>query len=118
MTLTKTHWYGIIAGALVLAMGFAGVNIYNARKAEKEKAMIFQLKQLRTAVQIFEMTQKAKPGELTAAMVVSVGGKGVPIQWTMTKDSKGAPLDPFGKPYQYDKKTGWVSSGSKGYESW
>lgn len=118
MTLTKTHWYGIIAGAMVLAMGFAGVNIYNARKAEKEQAMIYQLKQLRTAVQIFEMTQKAKPGDLPAAMVISVEGKGVPVQWTMAKDSKGVPLDPFGKPYQYNKSTGWVSSATQGYESW
>lgn len=118
MTLTKTHWYGILIGVIILAAGLAGVNIYKAGKAEKERAMIYQLNQLRSAVQIFEMSQKSKPADLSAAMAISVGGKAVPIEWNMSKDSKGTPLDPFGRPYQYDKKSGWVSSTSQGYENW
>ncbi len=118
MTLTKQHWYGIILAAIVVALGFAAFNIQAARKAEKEQAMIYQLKQLREAVELYEKVQKAKPAELKAAMVVTINGKVVPIQWTFQKDASGNPLDPFGVPYQFDKKSGWVKSGSKGYESW
>ena len=27
-------------------------------------------------------------------------------------------IDPFGKPYSYNPKKGWVSSASEGYERW
>lgn len=118
MTLSKKSWYGIIAVAVVVALGIAGFNIRAAQKAENEQAMIFQLKQLREAVQIYVKTQKALPPDLKAAMVVSIGGKVVPIQWSFQKDASGNPVDPFGAAYQYDKKTGQVLSSSKGYESW
>lgn len=35
-----------------------------------------------------------------------------------TLDQEGYPIDPFGKRYRYDPKTGDVISGTKGYESW
>lgn len=118
MTLNKKNWYSIIAVAVVVALGLAGFNIHRAQKAEDEQAMIFQLKQLREAVQIFVKTQKTLPPELKSVLVVSVGGKAVPIQWSFQKDASGNPVDPFGMAYQYDKKTGRVLSSSQGYESW
>ncbi|PIR21182.1 MAG: hypothetical protein COV45_00110 [Deltaproteobacteria bacterium CG11_big_fil_rev_8_21_14_0_20_47_16] len=118
MTLSKQNWYSIIVAAIVVAVGFAGFNIHAARKAEKEQAMIYQLKQLREAVQLYEMVQKAKPIDLKAAMVVTIDGKVVPIQWAFEKDASGNPLDPFGAPYRFDTKSGWVKSGTAGYESW
>lgn len=35
-----------------------------------------------------------------------------------TMDAEGDLLDPFGNRYQYNIKTGKVSSGTKGYETW
>ncbi len=118
MALSKNNWYGVILAAVVVALGIAGFNINTAQKAEKEQAMIFQLKQLREAVQIYAKTQKIMPPELKAALVVAVDGKAVPIQWSFQKDAAGNPVDPFGAAYQLDKKTGWVKSGTQGYESW
>lgn len=118
MTLTKQNWYGIIAVVVILALGLAGFNIRAARKAENERAMIYQLKQLREAVQIYVKTQKVMPQDLKAVLVVSINGKAVPIQWSFQKDASGNPEDPFGVAYQYDKKTGRVVSASNGYESW
>jgi hypothetical protein len=99
-------------------LGIAGFNIRAAQKAEKEQAMIFQLKQLREAVQIYTKAQKIMPPELKAALVVTVDGKAVPIQWSFQKTAAGDPVDPFGTPYQFERKTGWVKSGTQGYESW
>lgn len=118
MTLSKQHWYGIIAATIVVALGITGFRIQTEQKSEKEQAMIFQLKQLREAVSLYEVTHKAKPAELKAAMVVTIDGKAVPIQWSVKKDGTGNPVDPFGMPYQFDKKSGWVTSRTAGYESW
>lgn len=118
MTLSKQHWYGIIVAAIVVALGISGFRIMGAQKLEKEQAMIFQLKQLREAVKLYEVTHKTKPADLKAAMVVTIDGKVVPIQWPIQKDGTGNPVDPFGTPYQFDKKSGWVTSRSAGYESW
>ena len=35
-----------------------------------------------------------------------------------TLDKDGYPMDPFGNRYRYDPRTGDVTSGTKGYESW
>lgn len=118
MALSKNNWYGIIVAAIVVAFGIAGYQIRTAQKAENERAMIFQLSQLREAVQIYAKNQKTMPPDLKSVMVVTMGGKVVPIQWPFQKDAAGSPMDPFGAPYQLDKKTGWVKSGTPGYESW
>lgn len=36
----------------------------------------------------------------------------------VTTDSEGYPLDPFGNRYWYDPRSGKVSSGTSGYETW
>lgn len=33
-------------------------------------------------------------------------------------DSKGRIMDPFGNPYIFDARSGWVSSQTRGYEFW
>jgi hypothetical protein len=116
MTLTKKHWYGILAAGVALALGLAGWNIAQARKAEKEQAMIFQLKQLRAAAQIYAKLQKTNAPDLIS--IVTVKSPGPPIQLRIDRDAKGQPIDPFGNAYQYDKAKGWVQSGTTGYESW
>lgn len=118
MTLSKQHWYGILLAVIVVALGIAGFRIQAAQKIEKEQAMIFELKQLREAVQLYEVVNKTRPSELKAAMIVTVNGKAVPIQWSVKKDGTGNPVDPFGAPYQFDQKSGWVTSRTAGYESW
>lgn len=118
MTISRKQWYIVIIVAVAAALGIAGYNIQTAKKAANEQAMIYQLKQLRTAVQIYEKMQKSLPSELKTVMTVTVNGKAVPIQWTLQKDTAGNLVDPFGGLYQYDKKSGWVKSGTQGYESW
>lgn len=118
MTFSKKTWYGIIGATVVVAFLLTGFNIRGEQKAQKEYAMIYQLKQLREAVQIYQITNKSLPPELKAALVVSRDGKAVPIQWSFKKDSAGNPVDPFGTPYAFNGKSGWVSSKTHGYESW
>lgn len=118
MTFSKKTWYGIICATVVVLFLITGMNIRGEQKAQKEYSMIYQLKQLRDAVQIYRVTNKALPPELKASLVVTKDGKVVPIQWAFKKDATGNPVDPFGAPYVFNAKNGWVSSKTPGYESW
>lgn len=118
MTFSKKTWYGIICATVVALFLITGYHFRLAQKAEREQAMIYQLSQLREAVQIYLLSHKAMPTELKAALVVTKDGKVVPIQWSFEKDAAGNPVDPFGAPYAFNSKKGWVSSKTQGYESW
>lgn len=118
MTLSKNTWYGIIVATIVAAALITTYHARVAQKAEKEQAMVYQLSQLREAVQLYLTTHKALPKELKEALVVSRDGKAVTMQWGFEKDTSGNPVDPFGTPYAFNGKNGWVSSRSQGYESW
>lgn len=118
MTFSKKTWYGIILAAVVAAFLVTGYHVRVAQKAEKERAMIYQLSQLREAVQLYLTTHKAMPTELKSALAIARDGKAVAIQWGFQKDAAGNPVDPFGVPYAFNGKNGWVSSRTQGYESW
>lgn len=118
MTFSKQTWYGIILATIVAAVLMTGYHVRVAQKAEKEQAMIYQLSQLREAVQLYLVSHKALPTELKSALVVTRDGKAVPIEWSFQKDAAGNPVDPFGAPYAFNSKKGWVSSKTQGYEAW
>ena len=79
--------------------------------------MIFELKQLRTMTEIYMKIYKVKASDLLTAMEAKYQF-GQPVEWKMSRDAAGNPLDPFGNRYQYDKDSGWVYSITKGYEKW
>lgn len=114
--MTRKKWYMVIGLAVVIAVGMTAVSIQSARKSEKEQQLIFQLKQLRSAVQIYAKIRGNKPPDLSTAMEAKYKF-GQPIQWKMERDAKGNPIDPFGNRYRYGP-TGWVQSSTPGYETW
>lgn len=100
-------------------------------RALNETALTVELANLRTAV-IFYSTMKGRlPGslsELVKEKVVAtkrdIRGREYDIVIagsyveSMEVDPSGRPLDPFGSPYDFDPRTGRVSSTTRGYETW
>lgn len=114
--MTRKKWYMVIVTAIVLAFAITGLSIHFSRKSEKEQAMIFELRQLRSAVEIYVKIHREKPPDLPTALDAEY-----PFQtpkWSMGRNAAGMPLGPFGNLYRYNSQSGWVSSTTKGYEQW
>jgi len=115
--MTRRKWYTAIVLAVVASFGITLLAAQSAKKAENERAMLFELKQLRTAVQLHLNNNKQLPQDLSAALSSNYNTSH-PIEWSFTRNEQGVPVDPFGATYQYNPQTGWVASSTPGYESW
>ena len=117
-SMKRKKWYFVVITAVVAALCVQGIFIHFARQAERERALIYQLQQLRTAVVLYMKANQEKPADLVSAIETEYRF-GQPIDWSFKLDSVGNPVDPFGNLYQYDSGTGWVSSGTESYQnSW
>ncbi len=112
----RKHWYIIIISVVIVATVAAIINRHLAQRAEREQALIFELKQLRIAVQLYLRMQKKWPADLATALDTKHAVHSP--NWSMQRDASGKPVDPFGNPYVYDPKSGWLHSTTKGYGSW
>jgi len=117
----KFEWV-IIAVVLVAAIVVA-FGIYTKRdNLGKSKLLISELEGLRSAVQMYKTMNKANPPSLTALTKLNYsfepGQAGKPYLNSSNITEKGDVLDPFGNPYKYDNRTGWIVSTSKGFEKW
>ena len=115
--MTRKKWYTLIVAAVILSFGITAAVAQSAKKAEKEQTLVFQLKQLRTSVQIYVKVNKQTPADLLSAMEAKYDF-GQPLHWPFDKNENGEPVDSFGNLYAYDSETAWVSSQTKGYEGW
>lgn len=101
----------------VLVVGFTWNNVRKTARTEKEKQLVYQLKQLRMGVEIFKKMNGQNPADLTTALDYKFKA-GSTVQWSVKKDEQGRLVDPFEIPYQYDATTGAVKSGLPTYEKW
>ena len=115
--MTRKGWYTVVAIVVLAVLGVTSVAIHLAGKRENERAMIYQLQQLRYAVQIFVKVHRKTPPTWAAAMDAQYNF-GQPFRWKFKRDATGSPIDPFGTPYDYDPKSGWISSRTEDYEEW
>ncbi|MDO8493728.1 MAG: hypothetical protein Q7S68_00115, partial [Deltaproteobacteria bacterium] len=106
----------VIGVALVMAGIFTAYSIHSQKNLMKEQAMIFELKQLRMAVEFYSKSTGQNPPDLRAALQKLQDFKNVRL--TMLNVETGEPKDPFGTPYRYVPSAGWVRSGTAGYEGW
>ena len=108
----------VLVAAIVVAFG-----IYTKRdNLSKSKMLISDLENIRSAVQMYKTMNKANPPSLTALTKLNYsfepGQAGKPYLESKALNEKGNIVDPFGNPYKYDSKTGWVVSETKGFEKW
>jgi len=106
----------VVGLTVVLAAG-----LYSGRKKEQKSNLLVQeLGMLRSGVTLYRTVhhENATSLEELAAKEYEVGDAKRPYieQLPMSKD--GRIVDPFGNPYAYDPKTGWVSSTTEGFERW
>ena len=102
---------------ILVAIAFSVTTLYLNHKAAQEEALIFQLKQLRTGVQISLRLDGKLPPSLEE-MIDTPFRVGTKIDWKIARSGSGKLMDPFGNPYNYDSGLGWVSSTTRGYENW
>lgn len=117
----KFEWI-IIAVVLVAAIAVA-FGIYTKRdNVNKGKVLKTELGNIRSAVEMYVKLNKARPPSLDALTKLNYsfepGAPGAPYLKHVKIGKNNEVLDPFGVPYKYDSKTGWVASSTKGYEKW
>ncbi|MBU2103080.1 MAG: hypothetical protein ABH865_05315 [Candidatus Omnitrophota bacterium] len=94
-------------------------------RVAKEVRLVYELKDFRLCVTLFKALRGNNPGDLKILMETSrnavdarKGNFRENFLLTLARDSDGYPLDPFGKRYGYNARTGIVSCQSSGYEAW
>lgn len=111
----------IVVIAVVAFTVVMGAGIYAKRvELQKSELMIHELAMLRSSLALYKIVNHQNAGSLAelAQGEYDVDGAWRPYVDRLPPSDDGDILDPFGSPYAYDKKTGWVSSTSSGYERW
>lgn len=122
MGVTKRSAYEWILVTIVVVLTVVlGVGLYSGRdKVTKSKLLIQELAMLRSGAAQYKMINKRPPSslkELLAAVYDFDGEKRSFLESAPLSD-KGEVTDPFGNPYNYDPKSGWINSTTPGFERW
>ncbi len=115
--------YEIILVAIVVAMAVAiVVGIYARRTTiHNGRVMIDELFVMRSGIMLYHALNGVYPPSLDALEAESYRdgeGKNVPFVQRLHRDDEKHIIDPFGNPYSYERRTGWVRSITEGYERW
>lgn len=110
----------IIVSIATIALMVASLRF--ERQMNNQKLLYYQLQAIRTSVNLFKAITKKNPKTL---LELATAEYHFPEEEQRHKYLENAPLDgeggladPFGKPYMYDPRSGWVRSSSPGYELW
>lgn len=96
----------IIALVAILTKGF-----YSSRdKMNRGKMLTRELYMLRTAITLYKVKHRSNPPSLEV-ITEDIGEK-------LNRVENGVAIDPFGNPYEYDRRTSWIHSISEGYDDW
>ncbi len=116
---TKTEVIVILA-VIVIAAVVLSVRFNMTGRAEKENALMNELRSLRSSVQLYLTLQKSYPPDLKslATQKYTIGEKQEPYLRGIKTDKENYPVDAFGKMFKYDPKTGWVKAGEEKYSNW
>ena len=92
------------------------------RRIANQKLLFYQLQTLRTSVNLFKAMAKRNPESLTELAEAEYRFPGEEQRRRYLSitpmNENSAFVDPFGHPYGYDVKSGWVKSQTPGYEYW
>jgi len=92
------------------------------QKMANQKLLYYQLQTLRTSVNLFKAINKKNPETLTELASAEYAFPGEDHSHNYLDSNilteNGVIFDPFGNPYHFDAKSGWVRCTSRGYELW
>ena len=119
----RKWWENVLFVVVFVGMFAFVVNSYVLeQKAYKQRALYYQLMLMRQGISLFTVMEKRAPESLVELAVSSFkmpdGGVSHRYVERFPVTPEGQLLDPFGNPYKYDKKMGWVMSSTPGYEFW
>lgn len=119
----RSVWENVLLVVVFLAiLGFLAHSYFLEQKVYKQKALQYQLIIMRQGIMMFNMVERRYPTSLIelAASTYRLPGEKVNRRYVerFPIDKDGGILDPFGSPYTYDAKMGWVRSSTPGYEYW
>ena len=119
----RRWWESVLLAIVFVGMLAFVVNSYVLERREfKQRALYYQLMLMRQGINLFAVMEKREPANLVelAASTYKLPENGANHRYVerlpVTPDGKV--LDPFGNPYRYDRKLGWVMSTTPGYEFW
>lgn len=122
MGVAKRSAYEWILVTIVIVLTVVlGVGLYSGRdKVAKSKLLIQELAMLRNGAAHYKMINKHPPSSLKelATANYDFGGKQKGFLESPPLSDNGQIVDPFGNPYGYDPKKGWINSTTRGFEKW
>ncbi len=116
----SAYEFAVIAVVVVLAV-ILGAGLYSGRmKVQKSNLLVQELASLRSSLTLYKTLNRENAPSLKvlASSEYEVGGTTRPFIERLPISEDGDVIDPFGNPYAYDQKTGWVSSATPGFERW
>lgn len=119
----RKWWENVLFVVVFVGMFAFVVNSYVLeQKAYKQRALYYQLMLMRQGISLFTVMEKRAPESLVELAVSSFKMPDGSVSHRYVErfpvTPEGQLLDPFGNPYKYDKKMGWVMSSTPGYEFW
>jgi len=105
---------------IIVALGAFGWRTHLRAQIENERALMAEVKSVRTAVELYITLNKAFPQDLKLLTTekYTLGNKSALYLSGIHVDAEKYPIDTFGHRFVYDPKTGKVQPGTKGYEVW
>lgn len=122
MVKKKRSQFEVVIVVIVIVLTLAlGIGIYSGRaKVNKSRLLIQELSMFRSSVTLFQMINRKVPKSLDelANSSYEVDSTMRPYVEFLHRSGDGVIIDPFGNPYSYDPKGGWVASTTSGYLRW
>ena len=122
MTKGRHSPFEIIVIVIVVTLTvLLGAGLYAGRmKVQKSNLMVQELSMLRSSLTLYKTVNHVNAPSLEdlAASEYEVGDGKRPYVDRLPLSKDGNIIDPFGNKYEYDPKTGWVSSTTSGFERW
>jgi hypothetical protein len=115
--------YEILLVTIVVALSVAiAVGIYARRTTVDDgRAMIDELFVLRRGIVLYHTLRGVHPSSLEVlASETYLDGERKEVLFVerLHRDDSGRIIDPFGNPYSYEPRAGWLKSSTEGYEQW
>lgn len=119
----RNRWETILVVTVFVGMlGFLVNSYVLEHRVFKQSSLFYQLAMMRQGVNLFMVMEKRFPDSLVELGVSTykMPGDAVKRRYVekMPATPEGVIVDPFGTPYKYDKKLGWVQCVTPGYEFW
>lgn len=115
------EWLLLVVVIAVSVMLVGSVFRYQV-KIDRQNTMHSQLELLRTSLILYKSIYKSNPSDLKQLVegTFTLPGEEVARRFIDRPPLlvNGKVVDPFGSPFLYDPATGWIKSGTKGYEFW